>query len=265
MERTANSAAVSPSTDEARRESQSITAAERARTPLATLLAEEGVASDKQLKDAVKDGMMTGERLGEVALREGWVDEVALARLLARQWNLPFVEEEAIQRDTAADVLLAPETARELAAAVVGFEGAFPRIAVAKPAAERFARIRSALGGDASFVVTTASALDRLLAEKQPDGGGAEQEETSAPLAELDRATERLARFRGDVEQLVESQRSAAAELIEARSRLETLQGQHERTLAERDRLERELSEQRGLLESVRSQLNEVLQAIPAA
>jgi hypothetical protein len=45
-----------------------------ARQPLATLLAEAGVASTEQLRLAVAEGMGRGERLGEVVLRRGWID-----------------------------------------------------------------------------------------------------------------------------------------------------------------------------------------------
>jgi len=55
------------------------------RPPLGRLLAEAGVASEYELQLALAEGMGTGERLGEVLLRRGWIDECGLARLLAQQ------------------------------------------------------------------------------------------------------------------------------------------------------------------------------------
>jgi hypothetical protein len=49
------------------------------RRPLASLLAEAGVASEEQLRLAVAEGMGSGERLAEIVLRRGWIDEVGLA------------------------------------------------------------------------------------------------------------------------------------------------------------------------------------------
>jgi hypothetical protein len=88
----------------------------RPRPSLAALLAEAGVASEEQLRRAAAEGMASGERLGEVVLRRGWIDEQGLAQVLARQWQLPFLADEAARLEPLAPRLLPAELARALAA-----------------------------------------------------------------------------------------------------------------------------------------------------
>ena len=45
------------------------------RPPLLSLLVDAGVAPEAQLRLALAEGMGRGERLGEVVLRRGWIDE----------------------------------------------------------------------------------------------------------------------------------------------------------------------------------------------
>ena len=61
----------------------------RLRPPLASLLVEKGVASKEQLDDALAEAQETGERVGEVVVRRGWINEAQLADVLARQWQPP--------------------------------------------------------------------------------------------------------------------------------------------------------------------------------
>jgi len=102
-----------------------------ARPSLAALLAEAGVASEEQLRIAVAEGMGSGERLGEVVLRRGWIDEAGLARVLARQWGLAFLDDEAVAVDPAAAALVPLEQGGHLGAFAIGFSEGLPVIALA--------------------------------------------------------------------------------------------------------------------------------------
>ena len=62
-------------------------------SPLVSLLVDAGVASEEQLQLMLVEGLATGERLGDAIVREGWIDQVGLARVLARQWGLSFLED----------------------------------------------------------------------------------------------------------------------------------------------------------------------------
>jgi type IV pilus assembly protein PilB len=60
--------------------------------PLGTLIFRAGLLGEEQLEDALREGMRTGRRLGEVLIERGLLQERDLGRLLAGQKGLPFVE-----------------------------------------------------------------------------------------------------------------------------------------------------------------------------
>jgi hypothetical protein len=141
----------------------------RLRPSLASLMVEEGVATSEQLEQAVVEGQQSGERLGEVVLRQGWINEAGLAGLVARQWDLSFVALSAISVDENARALLPREVCERLGACPVSFDDGVPVLAIADPNEDRFTAVREALGTPCSFFVTTGSALAGLI-DQQPSG-----------------------------------------------------------------------------------------------
>jgi len=252
-----------------------------ARRPLASLLAEAGVASEEQLRLAVAEGMGSGERLGEVVLRRGWVDQAGLARLLARQWDLAFVDDELAVAEPGAAGLLSVANAGGLAACVIGFAEGVPLVAVAEPSEERFAAVRSLLGPECAFVVVTKDTLERLLAQiaaaeaeaeaeaeavqaSAVAAGAAADERTDLLLADLDSASTSLAAVRERVVQLMQRLRPTETELAACREQLtaRTTELASERRTVER--LESELAHQRELFTTVKAHLAEVTRALAA-
>jgi MshEN domain len=139
----------------------------RLRPSLASLMVEEGVATSEQLEQALAEGQQNGERLGEVVLRHGWINEASLAGLVARQWDLSFVALSMITIDASARALLSREVCERLGACPVSFDDGIPVLALADPNEDRFAAVREALGTPCSFFVTTGSALAGLI-DQQP-------------------------------------------------------------------------------------------------
>jgi hypothetical protein len=139
----------------------------RLRPSLASLMVEEGVATSEQLEQALAEGQQNGERLGEVVLRHGWINEASLAALVARQWDLSFVALSMITVDDSARALLSREVCQRLGACPVSFDDGVPVFALADPNEDRFAAVREALGTSCSFFVTTGSALAGLI-DQQP-------------------------------------------------------------------------------------------------
>lgn len=142
----------------------------RPRPSLASLMAEEGIATKEQLEEALAEGQHTGERLGEVVLRRGWTTEAALANLIARQWDLTFIARSLIAVDNEAQARLSREVARELGVCPVSASDGTQLVAVADPSEERFGAVREALNGTCTFVVTTPSALAQLI-DELPESG----------------------------------------------------------------------------------------------
>lgn len=242
--------------------------ATRPRPSLATLLAEAGVASEDQLRLATAEGMESGERLGEVVLRRGWIDEQGLAQVLARQWQLPFLANEAARLVPHAPQLLPAELARALAACPV--EAATLLFALAEPSEERFASLAAALGDlELGFAVVTPGTLARLCDELER----AERETASAPheatedaaeaelveplAAAIEDATRAVAALPGQVAKLSERRQRETAELERSRERVARLEDERTQAREERQRLEEALGQQRELLATLRERLAE--------
>jgi hypothetical protein len=146
----------------------------RMRPPLASLLVEKGVASKEQLDEALAEAQAAGERVEEVVVRRGWINEAQLADVIARQWHLPFAALSTIRVDPESQGLMSQEDAVSLKAWPVGFMAGAPLVAVADPAEARFASVRETLGRDCTFLVTTPSALSQLIEENSAPATGAE-------------------------------------------------------------------------------------------
>lgn len=145
------------------------------RPSLAALLTEAEVVTDAQVKEALEEGLRTGEKLGEVLVRRGWATEDQLARLLAEQWDLPFSSADLLAIDPTAVRQLKGSQARQIGALPVWYERigrqvaeqGYERrlmVAIAEPSDERFAAVREAIEDhEIGYVVVARSALERLL------------------------------------------------------------------------------------------------------
>ncbi|HET9506391.1 MAG TPA: hypothetical protein VFO81_00490, partial [Gaiellaceae bacterium] len=86
------------------------------RLPLGALLIAAGHLTEAKLAEALHEGSETGERIGEVVVRRGWATEDEIARLLAEQWQLGYVERSSIFFDADALGRLTREEAQRLEA-----------------------------------------------------------------------------------------------------------------------------------------------------
>ena len=130
------------------------------RKPLGALLVEAGLIDDGQLAEALHEGTQTGERLGELVVSRGWATEDDVARLLAEQWDLSYVDRASIWFDPDALGRMSREDAQNLEALPVRVEGDSVMVAVAEPTEQRLAELRRLVGDDTTVVVVPKSALD---------------------------------------------------------------------------------------------------------
>jgi hypothetical protein len=252
-------------------------------------MVEEGVATSEQLEQALAEGQQNGERLGEVVLRHGWINEAGLAGLIARQWDLSFVALSAISLDDTARTLLSRDVCERVGACPVSYDDGVPVLAVADPNEDRFAAVREALGVPCSFFVTTGSALAGLI-DQQPSVASevdavrvvetpvvaehmdkaplpalslapvvADAEDRSAPVVdELDRLLERLLDERERArEELAGYQRQLAG----YQRQLAELEDQQSRVRESIRSLEAKLGDEEKRLESMRAKLTEYAQS----
>ena len=103
---------------------------------LGDLLVRKGLITDAQLTQALTESRTTGELVGQVLLRHRWVFEDELARTLAQQWSLPYLNLLSVGVDWGAAQLLPAEVGRRMAAIPVRFLGAGVQVAFADPSDE---------------------------------------------------------------------------------------------------------------------------------
>jgi hypothetical protein len=132
---------------------------ETERVPLGQLLVAEGILDNAQLDTALHVGSQTGERLGEVVVRQGLASEEDIARLLAEQWDLSYVDRASIWFDANALARLSREDAQRLEAMPTRVEDGRVVVAVAEPTEERLAALREVIGEDTVVVVVPKTAL----------------------------------------------------------------------------------------------------------
>lgn len=276
----------------------SATPAGRLRPSLASLLADEGVATMDQLEEALAEGLKSGERLGEVVIRRGWINEARLAELNARRWDLTFVARSMIIVDEHARALLSRAEAERVGACPVAFNDGVPLVAIADPSDERFSAVREALGGQCTFIVTTPSALAQLIAQSPEESETAnvaepevsasaapepvmvyppevEEDETEAealpavepavlPVAESqDGSSPALEELDHLLERLVSERVRASDQLADYRRQLDELSQKKARIEADVLALESKLGQEDQLLHSMRAKLGGLTQSLP--
>jgi hypothetical protein len=134
------------------------------RTALGTLLVEREYLDQGQLDDALRIGEETGERLGEVIVRLGWVSEDDLAKVLAEQWHLRYFERSAISFDGRALRRMTREDAARLEALPIQeSEDGVILVALAEPTEARLDALRTLLGDRIDFVVVAKTAIETGL------------------------------------------------------------------------------------------------------
>lgn len=245
------------------------------RRALGTMLVERGLLEGAKLDEALRIGDETGERLGEVVVRLGWVSEENLAKVLAEQWQLRYLDRSRISFDANALSRISREEAVRLEALPMRFEGdGAMLVALAEPTEARLLALRSLLGDRIAPVVVAKSALDvglrgDLLArrgglapvpepEAEEDASEPsipdtpeEDEGELAPAAESDAVAD-VGDFDEAAETMIEDLRARIGSLrevvVEARSA-------QERDRAEVERLRDELAERTEALRQLQEKL----------
>jgi hypothetical protein len=137
------------------------------RPRLGDLLQRKGLITAEQLQDALAQSRATNDLLGRVLIRRRYIFGDELARTLADQLDLPFVNLRVIGYERSVAVMLPSELGLRLAALPIGVVGNRIRVAVADPTDEEgLAAMQPYLG---SFSVCVADLLEIELAWKTLD------------------------------------------------------------------------------------------------
>ncbi len=89
--------------------------------PLGTLLLRVGAIDPEQLEIALTEKERSPRRLGEILVEWGWVSSVEIARALAEQYGMPFLDLTQTEVEQEAAMLLSEEAARRLQALPIRF------------------------------------------------------------------------------------------------------------------------------------------------
>ena len=135
--------------------------------PLGTLIFRAGLLGEEQLEDALREGMRTGRRLGEVLIERGLRQEwESSAGYWQGQKGLPFVEVSASDAEPAALEMLSEENARHQVALPLRYEGGQLVVAVADPSNElMLENLRRTLGAPPKLVVALYAESVRAICE----------------------------------------------------------------------------------------------------
>jgi type IV pilus assembly protein PilB len=138
-----------------------------------------------QVKQAFEEQTLTGRRLGEIVVDHGWVSSTDLARALAEQAGLEYVDLSETEPDPAAAVLLQKDLAFRYQAVPVRFvDDDLLLVAVADPSdVGRADDLRLALGHNVRLVVSDPGDLERTI--KKLYRTQIEVEEVGADLQKL--------------------------------------------------------------------------------
>ena len=134
--------------------------------PLGALLVREGLVSEEELDAALaQQRLSTSWRLGEILVNRGVVTPAGIARVIAEQYELPFVDLGSAYVDPAVVSRLPREVARNFPAVPIaeGSDGSL-QVAIADPTNVYYSdELQGALGVPLTFVVAAPDAIDAVL------------------------------------------------------------------------------------------------------
>jgi len=142
-----------------------------ARPALGAILRERGLIAPERLAEALAEQEATKQRLGDVLLRHGWIFEQELARAVAHQCGLEYVDLNTACLNGRDAALLDPEVGQRCRALAMCFSGDELVVAVADPAPEIVEELRAQLPYPLRLVVAeptlVQNAWDGLLAGRR--------------------------------------------------------------------------------------------------
>ena len=130
---------------------------------LGELLLSKGLIDTDQLSKGLVESRKTGETLGRVLVRHGSVFESELARVLAEQWSIPYVNLAVIGVDRSALTLLPRDVGVRYAAVPVRWVHGELRVAFADPSdTEAVAAVQERLSAPIQPAIAELSDIDAV-------------------------------------------------------------------------------------------------------
>lgn len=137
---------------------------------LGDLLIRKGLITETQLAEALEERTATGELLGQVLLKRRWLFEDELARTLADQLELPYVNIQAAGIDGGVARMFPAEVGMRVAAIPIAMARGKVRVAFADPTDEEALEAVNSRLADIEVVVSELSNIRAAWRQVQPVG-----------------------------------------------------------------------------------------------
>jgi hypothetical protein len=138
------------------------------RPRLGDLLLKKGLITPEQLQAALTESRETGDLLGRVMIRRQFIFEDELARTLADQLALPYVNLRVAGFDRAAAAMIPSSEGMRIAAVPIGILGGRVRVAFADPSDETAQAVARKFVGDFSLAVSELSEIELVWRSLDP-------------------------------------------------------------------------------------------------
>jgi hypothetical protein len=147
--------------------------ADEMRPHLGAVLLKSKLLQPEQLDDALSQQAGSGQRLGEILIERGWLFPQDLARGLAAQYGIDYVNIQHVSVDLRAAACLDSEVGLRLSAVPVRFRGEGDLlVAVADPTSDALAGVQAAVSYPVVFAVTELADIQQawrmILLGRQP-------------------------------------------------------------------------------------------------
>jgi hypothetical protein len=145
---------------------------------LGDMLVQKGLISSQQMEDALIDSRATGKRLGEVLLDRRWIFEDELARTLAGQLGLPYVNLRQTGVDLGVARMLPGEIGMRYGVIPIGVRAGTVRVAFADPTDDE---ARAAVAGHLPTLEAVIADLSEIRSAWRQIGGASSAAPPAAP------------------------------------------------------------------------------------
>ncbi|WP_407649314.1 type IV-A pilus assembly ATPase PilB [Geovibrio ferrireducens] len=132
------------------------------------MLIQENLITQEQLEKALEHQIGKGGRLGTILIDMGYVDELSIAKLLSRQYGVPYVDISEIEIDQSASDALSTDLCKKYNVVPFARQGKTLKVAITDPSnAYALEELRFVSGFNMEPYVTVESMMNEFLRKRQ--------------------------------------------------------------------------------------------------
>lgn len=140
----------------------------RKSTKLGSMLIQENLITQEQLEKALEHQVHRGGRLGTILIEMGFVDELHIAKLLSRQYGVPYVDISEIEIDQSAADALSTDLCKKYNVVPFARQGKTLKVAITDPSnAYALEELRFVSGFNMEPYVTVESMMNEFIKQRQ--------------------------------------------------------------------------------------------------